>query len=384
MRLPKLLLAIWILLIAVEQVSAIGISPGRTVMHFRPSLEETVSFTVFNGADSQPTKVKLYARGELENLTTISTDIIELEPNDQETFYATIKLTGANYTPGDHVVLVGAVEQIETNKLGNMNVAAVTGVESQVYVRVPYPGKYISASMDIGDMAVGQPVLFTINVNSLGSDYIDSIEAHIDLFDPKGDKVASLTSTKEDLNPKESKDLFAEWMPSDVSPGIYLAVATVYYDGKSVKTETNFRLGDMIVEIADVTTEALGSSIVRFEITAQSKWNDAIKNVYATVNISDSGKNPIATITTPPVTIPRWSQEKLETFLKTDNIDEGMYDATVILYYEGNTTKRDLQFQVSKTKNKIEPAYIVIAALLITIACLLISSRRRKDEKNKH
>lgn len=378
----KTYLIIIALALLAGQVSAIGISPSRIILHYQPSLEDTLSFTVYNGGGS-PTTVKLYSHGELENITSFEKGIIEMKPDSRETFNVRIKLPPGEYEPGDHAVFIGAVEQAE-KQLGNrMSVAAVTGVESQVYIRVPYPGKYLSASIDVDDVTVGQPILFKVFVSSLGDEKIWNVTGTIDVYDPEGAKAVSLASTAESLGPKESKELYAEWTLANVSAGIYRVIATVNYDGKSATAETNFRLGDMILEILDAAAEMMGGSVVRFVIEVQSSWNDAISGVYAKINVSDAYGNFAGATSTAPMTISRWGKAQMEAFLKADKMGEGAYEALIMLHYNGKSSEKRVRFKIEGEKFKVNPLYAVITLLALIIIYLLISKRGGKHGKEK-
>ncbi len=362
------------LILLTGQASAIGISPSRIILHYEPGLEETLSFTVYNG-DASPTNVRLYSHGELANMTLFDKDAMEMMSDSRDTFNVKIKLMQGEYEPGDHAVFIGAVEQAERQSGNRMSVAAVTGVESQVYVRVPYPGKYLSASVSTEDVIMGQPVIFKVIASSLGDENLDNVTAIIDVYDPQGAKVISLASGSESIGPKESKELYAEWAPANASTGIYRATATVYYDGKTAAAETNFRLGDMILEIVDATAEMMGSSVVRFVIDVQSSWNDAIQGIYATINVTDAGGNAAGSTSTAPTTISRWSKAQIEAFLKADNLNDGTYDALIMLHYNGKSSEKKVQFEIEREKFRINPLYALITLLILVIIYLLVSKR---------
>lgn len=374
MKILQFIIFVIVFCFIVQETSAIGISPSRIVLHFKPDLEQTLSFTVFNGGMSG-TKIKIYSHGELEQIALWNKDILMLPPNSYQTFDVKIKLPTETYEPGDHILFIGAVEQAEQTLGKQTSVAAVTGVESQIYIRVPYPGKYASASIDIGDVVVGKPILFTVFVSSLGSETIMNATAFMDIYDPQDTKITSLTSTMESINAKESKELYAEWLPINVSAGIYRVVVTLFYDEKTTVAETNFRLGDMVIEILDAIAEYVSNDLFRFEIDVQSLWNDVISGVYASINVSDLAGNAAGITTTSPISISRWSQAKLETFLKTNNLEDGIYNALIILHYNDKLSQKQIQFKIVRSSFKMNPLYIVIVSLALIIIYLLLAKK---------
>jgi len=383
MRAFYLILVLLLFMQAAGNAGAIGISPSRVIVHFKPGLEETFYFTVYNGA-SEETSVQFYARGEMGEIARLEHNVSVLKPNSQETVAVKLRLPMNMSLPGDHELLVGAVEKAGRKPGRATFVGAVTGVEAQVYVRVPYPGKYASASIDVGDVVVGEPILFKIIASNLGSEIIENATAFIDVYEPGGKKVASLTSGMEPIGSKEAKELYAEWLPSNLSAGIYSVSATLLYDGYKTEAETNFRLGDMLIEILNVTAETISGDIVRFEINLQSFWNDAVPGVYAEVNVTDAEGTAVAVSSTPPVTIGRWSRAKLETFLKTGALKEGEYSALVMLHYSGKTLQKQVRLRINKGGPNINPLYFVVALLVLVIIYLVISKKRSvHNEKQK-
>ena len=77
----KLLIWAIVLLISINLVNAIGISPGRTTIDFKPNLEQEVEFKVFNN-EHKDMNVIFYVEGELNNTVYLTDSISKFAATD--------------------------------------------------------------------------------------------------------------------------------------------------------------------------------------------------------------------------------------------------------------------------------------------------------------
>ena len=118
--------------------------------------------------------------------------------------------------------------------------------------------------------------IFIIPVLSLGEENINKASATIDILGPTNEKLATVKTDEKAVESKNRRDLTAKWK-ADVNPGVYHAVAVVNYDGKLVRVEKNFGVGNLLIDVVDVKVKnfKLGG-IAKFEISLENKWNQKI------------------------------------------------------------------------------------------------------------
>ena len=69
----KYILSFFILVLVLQSVYAIGITPGRTTIDFEPNLQKEVSFSVTN-AEQKEMSIVFYTKGELKEAVSLNQD----------------------------------------------------------------------------------------------------------------------------------------------------------------------------------------------------------------------------------------------------------------------------------------------------------------------
>lgn len=372
---------IFMLFLLVDIVYGIGISPSRAIINFEPNVEHKITYTIWNQGDSD-TNVRVYVKGNLNESIVIPKESILVPARSTVPFDVTIKLPGSLDVSGTHDNRIGVVES-SVSLSGETMIGAITGVESQLYINVPYSGKYLEVTLEVGDVIVGEPLEFKIILNNLGSENIVSAKGIIKVFDPNNNQITSLNTDVVSIKTKESSEIKSYWIPKDVQPGNYKAIVSVDYDGKVAKDDASFKLGDLLIQILKFNAEYVKENkIVRFDIELQSLWNEIIPGVYGEIKILDLNGKEIDKIKTEPLDVPAWAKRTISQYWPIK--DYGMYKAEVTLNYADKTTKSIIDFEIKKNL-KLEPIYIVVGLLFTTIIILLILYIRTiKKQKNEN
>ncbi|MBU1988480.1 MAG: hypothetical protein KKD94_03300, partial [Nanoarchaeota archaeon] len=267
-------------------------------------------------------------------------------------------------SPGLHtadVVLVQLPEEfIET---GQMSVGAAVAVLNQVYVRVPYPGKYAEAEMNvIGPKANGE-VEFVIPVFSRGEFTLTSVKASVEVFSALNEKVATVYADEVSIPGGGRAELRAVWDASSVAPGPYRAVVTIVWDEGTTKVEKEFIVGEkrLVLEGIEVNDFKLGD-IAKFEILVKNSWSETIKGAYAEIVVYSESGNILATFKSPNYDVASDEKEIMFAFWDTKGVIEGSYDSSLFLRYEGKADKKDLTLEVKDDGITIIGAGYVISA----------------------
>src|SRR3989338_9326190 len=130
----KTILWVFVLLISVYIVSAIGVSPGRTTINFKPNLEQDVEFTIFNN-ENKDMNVVFYVEGELNSSVVLYESIAEFSSRDaSKKFKYKVKLPNEIKKPGAHDINIVAREVPISKAGGATSVGATAAVVTQLRI----------------------------------------------------------------------------------------------------------------------------------------------------------------------------------------------------------------------------------------------------------
>ncbi|MCH8003657.1 MAG: hypothetical protein IH934_03410 [Nanoarchaeota archaeon] len=349
-------------ILIIKDVNALGISPGRTTINFEPNLEKDITLTVFNSENKDFTAT-IFTRGELRNYVELEqTELKFSSEESQKSFNYKIKLPEKIEKPGSHRVEI-VVRQISKTKEGeDIVIGALVAVVSQLDVKVPFPGKYAVAHLDILGAKENEEVKFFIRVTNLGEEDIEKAKATILIYDSSNKEVAKIESDEKAIKTKNRKELKATWKANVL--GSYRAVALVNYDGLLTKVEGSFRVGDFLLKPLDISVKnfRLGQ-IAKFNILVENSANREIKDAVAQLLLFDENENKIMDIKSGPTEIEALSKKELLAYWDTEGVKEGTYIGKLILTYEDNSYER--QIRTAVTENSIKTEIIGITAFAI-------------------
>ena len=349
----------------IENVIALGISPGKKIIDFEPNLEKDITLTVFN-SEHRDFTAAIFARGELSNYIEIQETKLKFSSQDNEkSFNYKIKLPEKIDKPGQHYADVVVREISEAEEGKDIVIGALVAVVSQLEVKVPYPGKYATANLDIENAKPNEEVRFFLRINNLGEEDIGDARAKITIFNKKNKEVAQITTDATSINSKERKELTAKWT-ANASLGDYKAVAVVSYDDLETTAESNFIIGDFFLKPLDISVKnfKLGQ-IAKFNILVENLANRELNDTAAQLLLFDENENKVMDIKSTPTEIEAFSKKELIAYWDTENIKEGAYIGKIILGYEGKTAERQIRTVVKE--NEIKTEIIGITAFAVDV-----------------
>lgn len=347
----KLGIIVILIILLSNLVTAIGISPGQVKIDFEPNLEQKIKLNIINN-EHKNVKIAVYPRGELSNYITLNEELTFSQDQETKEIIYKLKLPENLEKPGIHKEDIVAIEIAEGSNIDGAVIGVTQSVISQLKVRVPYPGKYAEAFLEVLSGENNQ-LKFIVPVSNYGKENIKSAKAKIEIYDNSNRKIKTLETDEKEIAIKTKRELLAVWDP-DVAPGIYHAIATVNYDGKEIKTESDFVVGEKALEILSITVSdfTLGQ-IAKFTILIENKWNQKIKDVYARIKIIDEEGNLISDFKSNTRSIEPLVKSALESYLDTKDLEEGVYDSTLILGYEDKEIQRRLTLEVGFNQIKV-------------------------------
>lgn len=394
----KLFLILAVLLLLVYRAEAIGITPGRTTFNFEPNLRKTVQFSVIN-SEHKDMGVLITVRGDLKQYITLNEAYSEFTSKEEsKSFSYEISLPDKFDNPGLYEGEIVAVEVPNNFSEKGTFVWVSLAVISQLHVYVPYPGKFLEASVDI---VPGEEIVFFVPVVSRGKLDIVSAKGVIDIY--SGDKrVKTLETQETEVKSLERKELFVRWKP-DIAPGTYKAKASVFYDNQVAYAEKEFNVGELALSLLDVYVKdfQLGG-IAKFNALVENKWSQELKDAFLEVLVYNNEDEVMADFKSQTYNIPALSKAEMVAFWDTAGVKAGMYDGKVILNF-GKMIERPVKLQITqdeiivvgatgrvitKEKGKFSTQNLLIGAVIVLIGVnivwfVIIRRLTRKKEAKK-
>lgn len=346
----SLIIGISILMIIVStiNISAIGITPGRTTIEYEEGAEQEVSFSVLND-EHKNLQVLLMVQGELNDSVELFDGLVEFMPSEEsKQFKYKIKMPSRiSKEPGAHMAEVVAME-IPKAGVGGTYVGATVAVISQIYVNVPCPGKCIEADLNVMDAESNETATFIVPITNKGSLGIGEVRAIIDLYTSLNEKIGTLNTDYYPLDPGKRTELTAKWQ-ANVPPGNYLAKVTVFYDGQSKSFDKEFAVGSQMLTIESILVNnfQLGE-IAKLQILVENRFNQDLKSVYANLLVYNKQDSIMADVKSAAEDVPALAKKELIAYWDTVGVQEGEYNGKLMVVYGKKSADKNLVLKVSE------------------------------------
>ncbi len=353
MKTKNILLLIFVSLILVltlQNVSSIGITPGRTTINFESGLQKDVSFSIIN-SEHKDMSVVFAVRGDLADYVTLTQTYSEFtKDDDSKQFTYTVNLPQKIEKPGLYTLEIAAMEAPKDIKEKGTFVGATVSVVTQLYIYVPYPDKYLDA--EINTVESGGKTVFLIPVTNRGELDIVSASAIIDIYDGTETKIATIDTDTQGVKSLERKELKATW-DANVNPGRYKAIVTVRYDEKVTTVLKEFNVGEMYLDVLQVNINDFNlGEIAKFDALVENKWSSDLKDAYLNIIVYNVEGEVMADFKSPTYNINGLSKSDMIAYWDTAGVHTGTYDGKLILKYGEKSTEKNIQLKI--TDNSIE------------------------------
>ena len=358
----KLLLALLLLsiLFSMQQAEAIGLAHGELKHDFASNKEITVRFQPMYYSNAENLEI---------NLTGDLLEYAERTELDKDgTFIVTINLPAYIDTPGTHILYVS----VQENAAGVGTVGTATQVVNRIQVLVPYEGKYLRIlGFSANNVVKGEDGFFTINVDNVGEITIESAYSEVKIYDNLTQELIDTVESEAISLGSFERHLFEiPWTDPPHKNGIYNAVATAYFDGQSVQAETSFHIGELLVEISDFSETVPKSRTAPLDINLESKWNDEIRDVYASVRLNGQEYKSY------PATVPAWGEQTVTAYVDASDLEIGeKYPVELVIFYEGKTNTASGEIEIIPSSgfelDSTNTMYIGVVLTLLIIIYLL-------------
>jgi len=338
----KILLVFLVSVLMLSNVLALGVSPGRTTFDFKPGLERTIDVIVIN-SDHLDAEIRTEIKGELGEYVSLKESTFDMgSGEDERQFSFDISLPGS-LSPGLHKGEVIFIQSSGGGE-GDVLIGAELAVATQIFVHVPFPGKYLESELNI--FGTEEKKTFVLVLVNRGEEVIEKASAEIGIVDAQGNEVASLESSEVSLKPGERKEVSAVW-DVNVPIGRYIANVVLDYDGNKVLLKKEFEVGQFVLDLLQISVNDFSiGEVAKFNMIVENKWNEPISDAYAEMRVFDDEFNELANMKSATYSVPAGLRTTMVYYWDTKDIALGLYNANIILYYAGKKTQQDLKLDV--------------------------------------
>jgi len=280
--------------------------------------------------------------GPMKPYITLEREEIDLKPKEIncQKYHLKLPMEFDEYGP------VVTVIQAHKKSSDGGSFGAIVYIKHRLTVFFPYPDKYVEIKVKSEDVIENQPVHFTISATNYGQETVKKANARIDIYgaDDYSNFIESLDTDTKELESMQSKDFTSVLITEGLVPGYYKAKVDFFYDGDRVTDENIFKIGTLLVKILNYTREGTTNKIVPYVINVERRWNNKIDTLYAEVTFDEIDQK----ITTPTISINAWEKTQLKGYIDLKDISPGEYTGKIVLYYQNETTSKDIMLKVTK------------------------------------
>lgn len=369
-------LIVVVILVFTKTSYALGLSPAKIEINFNPGFETSIVYTAYE--DDPERELGIYVEGDLA-------EYAKLDKNKligSGTFIVRLKLPDYIEKPGRHLLFVRVKEKIDDEIVGS-SVGTSVNIGAVIVVHVPIPGKYLELSLDSHNVNVGEPVDFILGIKSGGSEDV-IVTPRIDITSE--DKlIETLYFREREIKSQEAIKLKKTLDTTDYNPGKYKAIAIVDY-GKIARAESDFKIGELIINILNYTNKIKIGGIRAFEINIESGWNNQIDGAYAQVSILNDSI-PLVSFKTDTTSLTPWEERMIKGHFDSSNFTKGIYDANITLIYygkeRGKSTSEIVKVEFVKEIKLVLIALIIGGIIVLVIVVFVVKKYFFKKKKRK-
>ena len=350
-----------IMILFAGTVSALGVTPARTTMDFDPELSRSVSFEVINSGGTDIGLV-MTTSGELGEYITLPVSNSEMTGDEKTKEFSYDLNLPRDLSPGLHIGEVFILQIPSSGDSSGASVLATLAVVTQVYVYVPYPGKFANADLVIYNANQGEKVNFVFPVVSAGEFDLTAVRANVEIFNKLDEKVGTFDTTTIGVPSGEKKEIVHGWV-ADVPIGEYRAVASLIYDEGTINLEKIFSVGSKDLELKSIEVNSFNlGEIVKLEMLVENKWSEPISGAFTQTIIRDSNGDTVSTFDSASYVIDALSKKVFVSYWDTAGVREGTYETEVSINYAEKSSKQNLKFEVSENDLTVIGLGYVISA----------------------
>jgi hypothetical protein len=346
-------IALIFIILLISNVNALGVTPGRTTVNYVAGLEKEIEFSVLNN-EHKDMQILIMVQGELNQSIELKSGIYGFKSSEEsKSFKYKFKTpAGIEKSPGLHSAEIIILEVPKANDKGTY-VGATVAVISQLYLQVPYPGKYVEADLNILDAESNSTATFIVPVMNRGKVGVGEVRALIDIYNNMNEKVGSIETDYFPLGPGARTELTGKWNVG-VASGSYLAKVSLFYDGETKNFERQFGVGIQMLSIESILVNnfKLGE-IAKLQILVENRWNQELKSVSSNLIVYNKDSQIMADVRSANENVPALSKKELIAYWDTVGVQEGDYSGKLMVKYGEKSSDRNLVLKISENSLNI-------------------------------
>lgn len=375
----------WFILFALTlspNVLAIGIGPGTITLEYVPGTTETIEMIALNDIDQQ----SMFSISASSNFVTCTPGELQMAPMSRESFTCSVRIEKWDLPPG--VQEIARIRLSEVAPVG-IGVGAVGAVVSIVRVKVPNEGPYLSASLDVQNVAQGQRTSGKLSLANGGTEPIDQVHSSISVVNAAGGSMLSIPPfTIGPFAIGESKDYPVTLPTEQLKSGNYRAMIDVPYNGKSAHAEGWFKIGEKRIDVKGFSADPIApGGIIRAQLETESFWSEDLQ-YYIDFIILQKGQE-IGSVRNRFENLAAWGSQVTALYWESGSTPPGVYDVRIILKYAGKEERKEFPGAITinappeppRRAMWRKPALIGIGVLIVLLAIVLVVVLRRKHEQ---
>lgn len=328
------LTALALLILHASLASAFEVIPAYKEITFIPGSHETVEVLIKNNHDRN-INLFAYIEGPLAQYIEIQESLISVPSSSEKLFKYTISMPDSFAKQGLHESKLVLREIPQSN---SDTISSSVAISSKIKLVVPYHGKYLESRLIIPDFHPEKPNSFAVELNSLGTEWIEDAKTVISIYGPLNNRIATITSDPVSLEPGEKKMVFIQWTPK-VGFGVYRAVATTIYGSKNSVSEKRFTIGEPTLAILGISVDKFKlGNIAKFNILVENQWNQPVEKAFARMAVRDEEGKVYTTFKSSFEDIPAYGQQEFKAYWDTNKVSVGTYYLGIAIEYAEKAT----------------------------------------------
>ncbi len=325
-----------LLILCSTLVSAFGIKPVEQHLAFAPSLEFDGQFTVVRDTP-ETTIVRLSPSEELADYISFASGFVTLTGTETQIHYhlalpETLK-------PGRHLGVIYVEQGLSPDSDG---ISGRIRLPYKVNVNVPFPDKYIEATLDV--KSKGTSLGITATVENKGLEQIEKVNPTIAITDAE-QKIASVALDSQPLSVATVATFQRVIDVGTLKSGLYRATGAFAFDQNVLEIIKDFAIGNPTITITTQDTFFKIGEVNVFDVNVANDWNAPLRNMRAEVTILKSGAE-ITQYTSEPFDLDVGENRPIAAYFDTRSVPEGTYSAKVIVTYEGGQAEELFSIEV--------------------------------------
>ncbi|MBU0470120.1 MAG: hypothetical protein KKA62_05240 [Nanoarchaeota archaeon] len=336
----KIIVGIFVLLLTLQLVDAVGIRPAKTNLIFEEGKDYSKTIWVVNNEQRDLT-VSIYVEGEMKEYVSVSQKTVTLRSDDDSKEIGVEVHLPENVPAGTSTANIVFEETLD--EAGSENVVSSKVVlKHKVLIEGPYPDKYVKAKLNFQEQ--GNLISFVSEVENLGKEEVESVKTTFYVNDKK-QELQTLETEETSLGKKENKLLSTKIAKDVFEQGEFEVSAVTTYDDQKVEVVKKLLVGKPRVEMTYFDKYFIANKINQYSMDLLNKWNQQIKNVYVDVEVSKDNQK-IDQFRTKSVDLDAETMKRISDYFDARDKDEGKYVFKMIVNFWNNIQMDQEEFQV--------------------------------------